>query len=131
MNRNDVNRDPAAERASFTDLLKQLAANLAALIHNEIELMAQGIREKANRLRNGVLLIAVATIVACAAFLSLCAAAIIGLSQYMAPVSAALVTAAICAVCSAFLALTGYKLVQKPTFEQNSTADREKENGDD
>lgn len=127
MSGKDANRSPAAESSSFSDLLKQLAGDLATLIHNEIELLAQSVREKADHVRNGVLLITMATVIGFAAFLSLCAAAIIGLSHYMDPVSAALVTAAICAVSSGVIAVAGYKLVQKPVFEQNSTAGKEKE----
>jgi hypothetical protein len=131
MDRNDVNRYPAAGRESFTDLLRQLAGNLTALIHNEIELIAQGVREKVRHIRGGVLLIAVGTVIGFAAILCLCAAAIIGLSQYMAPVSAALVTAAACALIGVCIALTGYKLLQKPTFEQNRNEVIEKEAGND
>jgi hypothetical protein len=131
MDSNDVNRYPAAGRASFTDLLRQLAGNLTALIHNEIELIAQGVREKARHIRIGILLIAVGSVFGCAAMLSLCAAAIIGLSQYMAPVSAALVTAAASALIGVCIALTGYKLMQRPAFEQNSIEVIEKEAGND
>lgn len=127
MRSNDTNRGPVVERASFTDLLRQLAGNLTAAIHNEIELMVQTAREKVRHIRSGVLLLVVGTFVGFASLLSLGAAAIIGLSYYMSPFSAALITAAASALSGVIIALTGYKLMQRPPPEQHSTADIEKE----
>jgi hypothetical protein len=127
MRNNDTKREPVVERPSFPDLLRQLAGNLTAVIHNEIELLVQTAREKVRHIRSGVLLIAMGTFVGFASLLSLCAAAIIGLSYYMSPFTAALITAAASALSGVFIALTGYKLMQRPPLEQNVSADIEKE----
>jgi len=88
MNSKVVNKDPATQRESLAELLKQLANNSAAVIHNEIELVIQGIREKERAVRSGVLTIATGVVISFAAFLSLCAALFIELTSYMAPVIA-------------------------------------------
>jgi hypothetical protein len=104
---------PKKEIITFTELLGQLANNLAALIHNEIELMTQGVREKVKAVRNGVLIVLIGAVISFAGFLSLCAALIIGLAYYMSPVTAALVTGAALALIGVVFAYIGYKLLQE------------------
>jgi VIT1/CCC1 family predicted Fe2+/Mn2+ transporter len=113
MSCNVENKMPATDRITFTNLLGQLANNLAALIHNEIELMTQQVREKAGVVRSGVLIVAIGAVFSFAGFMSLCAAVIIGLTRYMAPVTAAFVTGAALAVSGAVLALLGYRHIHK------------------
>src|SRR5674476_263609 len=87
-----VNKDPTTQRESFTELLGQLANNSATVVHDEIELVIQGIREKVRAARSGVLTVATGAVISFAAFMSLCAALIIELTSYLVPVIAALVT---------------------------------------
>ena len=58
MNERSANKDPTTQRESFTELLGQLATNSAAMVHDEIELVIQGVREKVRAVRNGVLTVA-------------------------------------------------------------------------
>jgi VIT1/CCC1 family predicted Fe2+/Mn2+ transporter len=128
MSSNVENKMPAADRTTFTKLLEQLANNLAALIHNEIELMTQEVREKAGVVRSGVLIVALGAVFSFAGFMSLCAAVIIGLTRYMAPVTAAFVTGAALAVSGVVLALLGYRHLQKSILlnkEENADAEQE------
>jgi hypothetical protein len=113
MNNNAINKDPRAERESFSELLGQLANSLAARVHDEIELLTQGIREYVRAVRSGVLTIAIGILVGLAAFMSLCAALIIGLTSYMAPVIAALVTGAVLALAAVVVVFIGYKHLKK------------------
>jgi VIT1/CCC1 family predicted Fe2+/Mn2+ transporter len=113
MNNKVVNKDPTIQRESFTELLGQLANNSAAVVHDEIELVIQGIREKVRAVRSGVLTVATGAVVSFAAFLSLCAALIIGLTSYMAPVIAALVTGAALALIGVVIAFIGFKQLKK------------------
>jgi VIT1/CCC1 family predicted Fe2+/Mn2+ transporter len=113
MNNKVVNKDPTIQRESFTELLGQLANNSAAVVHDEIELVIQGIREKVRAVRSGVLTVATGAVVSFAAFLSLCAALVIGLTSYMAPVIAALVTGAALATLGVVIAFSGYKQLKK------------------
>jgi hypothetical protein len=113
MNSKIENIRPKTEIVTFTALLGQLANNLAALIHNEIELMTQGIREKAGVVRSGVVIVAIGAVIGFVGVLSLCAALIIGLTNYMSPASAALVTGAALALIGSVFAYIGYKQLQK------------------
>ena len=121
MNNKVVNKDPATQRESFTELLGQLASNSAAVVHDEIELVIQGVREKARAVRSGVLTVATGAAIGFAAFLSLCAALIIGLTSYMAPVTAALLTGAALAFIGVVIVLIGYKQLKKSILKTQKT----------
>ena len=113
MNNNAMNKDPTSQRESFTELLGQLANNSAAVVHDEIELVIQGIREKVRAVRSGVLTVAIGAVISFAAFMCLCAALIIGLTSYIAPVIAALVTGAALALIGIVIAFIGYGQLKK------------------
>ena len=113
MNSKMVNKDPATQRESLTELLKQLANNSAAVVHNEIELVIQGIREKERAVRSGVLIVATGVVISFAAFLSLCAALFIELTAYMDPVIAALVTGVVLAFIGVVIAFIGCRHLKK------------------
>jgi hypothetical protein len=117
MNNNVVNKDPTTQRESFTELLGQLANNSAAVLRDEIELSIQGIRETVRAARSGVLTIATGAVISFAAFMSLCAALIIGLTSYMAPVIAALVTGAALALIGVLIVFIGYKQLKKSNLK--------------
>ena len=113
MNNKAVNNDSKIQRESFTELLEQLTSNSAALVHDEIELVIQGIREKVRAVRSGVIIVAIGTVISFAAFMSLCAALIIELTTYMMPVISALVTGAMLAFIGVVIAFIGYRQLKK------------------
>jgi VIT1/CCC1 family predicted Fe2+/Mn2+ transporter len=113
MNSKVINKDPATQRESLTELLKQLANNSAAVVRNEIELVIQEIREKGRDVRSGVLTVTAGAVICFAAFLSLCAAVFIELTSYMTPVFAALVTGAALALIGVIIAFIGYRQLRK------------------
>lgn len=107
------NKNPAIPHESFTELLEQLAGNLAAVVHDEITLVVQEIREHLTAVLGGFITIVAGTFIMFAALLSFCAALIIELTSYMTPVMAALVTGAAFACSGGILAFLGYKQVKK------------------
>jgi hypothetical protein len=113
MNIDVENKDPAAQRESFSELLGQLFKYSAVMVHDEIELVVQGIREKVRCIRNGALMAAAGVFISFAAFLSLCAALIIKLASYMAPAYAALVTAAALAFVGVVIGFIGCTQLKK------------------
>ncbi len=108
-----ANREIITQRESFPELLGQLASNSAAVVHDEIELVIQGVREKTRAVRSGVVTVATGAAVGFAAFLSLCAACIIGLTSYMAPVTAALVTGGVLAFIGVVIVFIGFRQLKK------------------
>ena len=113
MNKTEVNKVPATQHESCTELLRQLASNSAAMVRDEIELVIQRIREKVRILRSGVLMVASGAVISFAAFMSLCAALIIGLTRYMAPVIAALIAGAALGLIGTVIVYIGYKQLKK------------------
>jgi VIT1/CCC1 family predicted Fe2+/Mn2+ transporter len=107
------NKDPSNHRQSFTELLGQLANHSTAVFHDEIELVIQKIHEKLRADRSGVLTVAIGAVISFAAFMSLCAALIIELTSYMAPVIAALLTGAMLALIGVVIAFIGYKKLKR------------------
>ena len=132
MNNKVVNKDPTTQRESFTELLVRLVNSSAALVHDEIELVIQGIREKVRAVRSGVLTVATGAFIGFAGFMSLCTALIIGLTSYMSPAIAALVTGAALALIGVVTAFIGYKQVKKSILNLNieDKANTEKEDKD-
>jgi hypothetical protein len=113
MNNKVVNKDPSTQRESFTELLGQLAANAAGIFHDEIELVIQGIHEKVQVVRSGVLTVATGAVISFAGFMSLCAALIIALTSHMTPVIASLVAGAALALIGIVIVPIGYKQLKK------------------
>ena len=106
-------KDPSTQRESFTELLGQLANHLATRVHDEIELVIQRLRENVRAVRSGVLTVAIGAVISFAAFMFLCAALIIGLTSYMAPVIAALVTGAVLALIGVVIVFIGYRQLKR------------------
>jgi len=113
MNSKVANKGTTMERDNISEMLGQLASNSADVVHDEIELVIQEIREKATAVRSGVVTVVTGAAIGFAAFLSLCAALIIWLSSYMAPVMAALVTGAALALIGVVIAFIGHRQVKK------------------
>jgi hypothetical protein len=113
MNGKAENKGMAPVRESFTELLGQLASSSATKVHDEIALLIQGFREKARAARGAVITIAIGAAIGWCACMSLCAAMIIGLSDYMAPVIAALVVGSALALVGVVIGFIGYRLLKK------------------
>ncbi|WP_051822524.1 phage holin family protein [Desulfonatronum thiodismutans] len=107
------NKNPASPRESFTELLEQLAKNFSAVVHDEIELVVQGFREQVSAACSGFFTVVVGAFIIFAALLSFCAALIIELTSYMAPVMAALLSGAALALLGAIIAFVGYRHLKK------------------
>lgn len=97
------------QHESFPELLGQLAKSSAAVVHDEIELIIQRIREKVTAGSSGVLLVAIGVIGILAALGCLCTGLIIGLSMYMPTAIAALVSGVAFALVGSLIAFIGYR----------------------
>ncbi len=119
MNNNVMNKGAVTERESLTDLLTHLAANSAAVVHDEIELRIQRVKEKIRAVRSAVVTMAIGGVIGFAAFLALCAALIIGLSYYMNPFAAALVAGIGLALIGIVIAFMGYRILKKSVLKDD------------
>lgn len=131
MNNKVVKQDPTTQSESFSELLGQLAKDSAAVVHDEIELVIQRSREMVIAALSGVLLIVTGAVICFAAFICLCAALIIGLTSYMSPVIAALITGVALAVVGVVLAFIGYRQLKSRsvTLRDRPNTERRTRNG--
>jgi uncharacterized membrane protein YqjE len=97
---------------SIGDMLGGLATNVAGLIHNEIELVKQQVREKITEATGDIIMIAIGAAFGLVGLMALCAALVIALTSYMTLGIAALVTGgglALLAIITAFIGITNLK----------------------
>lgn len=87
----DPRPDAGLRRESFGELLSQLASNSAALVRDELELARTEVSEKIVVVRSGIVIVAAGALVALVAILTLTAAAVIGLSNYVGAGKSALI----------------------------------------
>lgn len=113
MNNKSTHQEPATQPETLPELLGRLAKSAVAVIHNEINLVIEQIHEKGRAVRSGILLIAAGAVFGVAGLVSLCAAAIIHVTAYMSPASAALVTGVVVTCAGIVIALIGYGQLKK------------------
>ncbi len=117
MNGNEVNKAVGtgreAPKESFTELFGQLVKNLAAIVHNEIELVIQRLREKTRDLKGALFIVAIGLMISFVAFMSLCAAIVIGLTAFIPLVFAAIVTGAAVGLIGIVITAVGYEKLKK------------------
>ncbi|MFP5212893.1 MAG: phage holin family protein [Acidobacteriota bacterium] len=100
-------------RDSIGALLEQLASNSATLVRNEIELTKQQMRENADSMRSGAFSLAASAAIGLVAMMAICIAIIIGLTAYMPPGVAALVTGVGLALIAAGVASFGFRQMRQ------------------
>ena len=103
---------------SIGDMLGGLVTNLAGLIHNEIELVKQQVREKIAEATGGIIMIAIGVGFGLVSLMALCTALVISLTSYMTPVIAALVTGGGLALLAIIMAFTGITYLKKKKMQQ-------------
>jgi hypothetical protein len=113
MDNKSANQDPTTQPESLPELLGRLAKSSAAVVHDEIDLAIQQIREKGRAVRGGIVLVAIAAVFGIAGTVSLCAASIIQLTAYMSPAIAALVTGLAVVFVGIVIAIIGYGQLKK------------------
>jgi uncharacterized membrane protein YqjE len=121
--RSEFDRRPDANlpRESFGELLGQLANNSAALVRDELELARQEMSEKATALRSGVVVLAVGSLVALVAILTLTAAAVIGLANYVGAGKSALIIGAVLATIGTVTAFAGLGQIRRTNLKPEQT----------
>jgi uncharacterized membrane protein YqjE len=122
MKREVANEDVSTmQRESFTELLGQLASHSASLVRDEIELSRQEVREKLQSLSSGAITLVAGVALVWIALLALCAAVVIGLSVYMGPGIAALVTGAVLLVIGGGIAYLGFRQLKNTSLKPDKT----------
>ncbi len=106
-----------AQEKSLTDLIGQLAEHSADVVRDEISLAKREMRENLERMQTGVIRLAIGSVIAVIALMSLCAALVIGLSYYMSLFTAALITGIGLLVIGGVIAYSGIYFFKKLRLE--------------
>ncbi len=109
------------ERESFGELISDLATNSAALVRDEIELAKQEMSEKLNSFREGVITIAIGSVILLIATLTLVAAAVIGLGYLIGPGWSALIIGGVFALIGGITAMVGLGQLKRTSLKPEQT----------
>src|SRR5437764_1325905 len=114
--RRELDRNPEGSlpRASFGELLGQLATNSAALVRDEIELATQEMSEKIIVLRSGIMTVAAGSLIGVVAILTLTAAAVIGLAKYVGAGNSALIIGGALAIIGGVIVVVSVRIATTP-----------------
>ncbi len=112
MNNNGLPHSSVSERDTIKSLLTQLASQFATIVRGEIALAVQSLRERLSELRTALILLAIALFVGFAAFIILCAAVVIKLSETLSAAGAAGLVGGILIAISLLLVYFGYKKIK-------------------
>lgn len=109
------------QRESFGELLGQLVSHSASLVRDEIKLAKQEMLEELQSFRSGAITLVIGAALVWIALLTLCAAVVIGLSVFMDPGMAALVTGAGLVVVGGTLSFIGFRQLKKTMLKPEKT----------
>jgi hypothetical protein len=121
--RRELDRNPEGglPRASFGELLGQLASNSAALVRDEIELARQEMSEKAIVLRSGIVTVAAGSLIGLVAILTLTASAVIGLAKYVGAGNSALIIGGALAIIGGVIVFVGRGRIKRTSLKPKQT----------
>jgi putative superfamily III holin-X len=108
-------------RESFGQLLTQLATHSAALVRDEMALAKQEMRESLRSLRTGIATLAIGALIGWIALLTLAAAAVIGLANFMHPGYAALIVGVGLAIVGGTIVLVGINRLKQTNLVPEQT----------
>ena len=108
-------------RESFRDLLGQLAGHSVALLRDEIELAKQEVQGRVQGALGGLVTVVIGVIVAQAALLALCAAAVIGLAPRLGWGNSTLIVATGLAVISGVVGFIGVQHLRETALKARKT----------
>lgn len=94
-------------RESVTELLRRIIDHSTVLARDEIELTKQEVREKVDKLSSAGIILAAGVMICLIALMSLCAALVINLTNYMSLTMAALITGAALGLIGTVIAIIG------------------------
>jgi Putative Actinobacterial Holin-X, holin superfamily III len=122
MNRELTKEDLSTmQRESFGELLGQLVSHSASLVGDEIKLAKQEMLEELQSFRSGAITLVIGAALVWIALLTLCAAVVIGLSVFMGPGMAALVTGVGLVVVGGTIAFIGFRQLMKTMLKPEKT----------
>ncbi|MEP7340383.1 MAG: phage holin family protein [Acidobacteriota bacterium] len=116
------------ERESLGELLGELASQSASLVRDEVALARQEIQEKLKIVQTSLTVIAIGGVLALASLLTLSAAAVLMLAEYLKPWQSALVVGLVIAIIASVIILAGISQLKNTTLKPEQTLETIEEN---
>ena len=118
----------AEGREGMGELLGELASQSASLVRDEVALAQQEIREKLKAVQAAVAVIAIGGLLALVSLMTLCAAAILALAEYLKPWQSALAVGLVLAVIASIIAFVGIGQLRRTKLKPERTIETLEEN---
>jgi uncharacterized membrane protein YqjE len=116
------------ERESLGELLGDLATQSASLVRDEVALARQEVREKVKIMQSAAIVLAIGAVFALVSLLTLCAAVILLVAQYIEPWQSALIVGAVFAVAAAITIGISIGQFRRTTLKPEQTMETMEEN---
>ena len=108
-------------RESWGELIGELAGQLVGLARDEVALARRGIRQKLKTVQSAAAVVAIGAIVALIATLSVCAAVIIALAEYVGPWQSALIVGLTLGMAAGVTILIGVSRFKRTSLKPEKT----------
>ncbi len=117
-----------AKRESLGELIGALARQSASLVRDEVALARRELQQKLNTIQSAASVVAIGAFLALIAALSLCAAVIIALAEYVGPWQSALIVGLILGIAAGVVILIGGGMLKRTRLKPQQTIETLEEN---
>jgi len=124
----DTLTETGARRESWGELIGELAGQLVGLARDEVALARRELEQKLKTVQSAAAVVAIGAITALIAALSVCAAVIIALAEYVGPWQSALVVGLILGMAAGATILIGVSRFKRTSLRPEKTIETLEEN---
>jgi uncharacterized membrane protein YqjE len=120
--------ETGVRRESWGELIGELAGQLVGLARDEVALARRELQQKLKTVQSAAAVVAIGAIVALIATLSVCAAVIIALAEYVGPWQSALIVGLILGMAAGVTILIGVSRFKRTSLRPEKTIETLEEN---
>lgn len=120
--------EPGARHESWGELIGELANQSVGLVRDEVALARRELEQKLKTVQSAAAVVAMGAFLALIATLSICAAVIIALAEYVGPWQSALIIGLILGIAAGAAVLIGVNRFKRTTLKPEQTIETIEEN---
>jgi len=120
--------ETGVRRESWGELIGELAGQLVGLARDEVALARRELEQKLKTVQSAAAVVAIGAIIALIATLSICAAVIIALAEYVGPWQSALIVGLILGIAAGATILIGVSRFKRTSLKPEKTIETLEEN---
>lgn len=120
--------ETGARRESWGELIGELATQAVGLVRDEVTLARRELEQKLKTVQSAAAVVAIGAIIALIATLSVCAAVIIALAEYVGPWQSALIVGLILGIAAGATILIGVSRFKRTSIKPEKTIETLEEN---